>query len=412
MSAFNSVSKGHLRTQKVLSGLNVGIFISYVLLWIIALRDDLFWRADFTAFYTAGLMVRSGDAARLYEYALQAHYQQQILQGRSFLGGLLPYNYPPHLALLMAPLSIAPLYVAFGFWTLVQGALLVWLLWLLRRIAAEWTLVERRALICTTLAMPMLLQTFLLGALSLFVTVMWLQFYLALKAERREQSGLWLALVSVKPHLLPGLTLMLFVGRHWRVLLAAAVVGALILCAVGWGLGWSRWWEFVEVLGRSASAENTLGIYPETMYNLKGTLVLLFPRWTELSINRVVWGAFLVSLLFVSALWRKGIRPQSPDFELRLAITFLLGMLFAPHFNPQDGLLLLLPALLTYIYLREQSGTGGAFATMMLFAPALFLISEFTIGGALGIRIPTLAMAVLLIWLCVLLWRSTSKEPA
>ena len=130
---------------KALLGLNVSLAISYVGLWIVAAAQGLFWRADFTAFYTAGLMVRSGAAARLYDYALQTSYQQQLLQGRSFLGGLLPYNYPPHLALLMTPFSIAPLHIAFGFWTIAQVALLIWLVWTLRRLAVDWPVVERRA---------------------------------------------------------------------------------------------------------------------------------------------------------------------------------------------------------------------------------------------------------------------------
>ncbi len=402
-------AKESARLQKALSWLNVGIFISYIGLWLIAAFQGLLWRADFTAFYTAGLMVRSGAAAQLYDYVLQTSYQQQLLQGRSFLGGLLPYNYPPHLALLMAPFSFVPLPVAFGLWTLLQIVLLLWLVHSLRRIAIDWRVVERRALIFAVLALPMLLRTFLLGALSLFATVMFLRFYLALKTGHHEQGGLWLALVSVKPQLLPVPALMLLVGRHWRVLLAAAAVGLLIVSVVGLGVGWLRWGEFAAVLSRSASAGNTLGIYPETMYNLKGSLVSLFPGWPESTINRIAWGAFLVSLLCVAGLWRRGLHPQSPEFELRLAITFLLGMLFAPHFNPQDGLLLVLPALWVYIYLRQQVRARDVFGILMLLAPAVFLISEFTIGGAMGVRMPTLAMALLLIWSCVSLWQTKAR---
>lgn len=409
MSTHSAFFKESARLQRVLSWLNVGIFVSYIGLWSITALRGLFWRADFTAFYTAGLMVRSGDAARLYDYALQTSYQQQVLQGRSFLGGLLPYNYPPHLALLMAPFSFVPLPVAFGLWTLLQVVLLLWLVRLLYRIAIEWPVVERRALICVTLALPMLLRSFFLGTLSLFVTVMFLRFYVALKTTHHEQGGLWLALVSVKPQLLPVPALMLLVGRHWRVLLAAAAVGLLIVSVVGFGVGWLRWGEFVAVLSRSASAGNTLGIYPEAMYNLKGTLVLLFPGWPESTINRISWSAFLVSLLFVVGLWRRGFHPQSSDFELRLAITFLLGMLFAPHFNPQDGLLWLLPALWAHVYLRQQSRPRDVFGILMLLVPVIFLISEFSIGGTLGIRVPTLAMVMLLIWLCVQLCQAEAR---
>ena len=84
--------------------MNVAIALSYVGLILVAARQDLLWRADFTAYYTGAAMIRDGIGRRLYDLDLQTAYQQRILGQRSFLGGLLPYNSPPHLALLLVPL--------------------------------------------------------------------------------------------------------------------------------------------------------------------------------------------------------------------------------------------------------------------------------------------------------------------
>src|SRR5207237_8158585 len=82
-----------------------------------------------------------------------------------------------------------------------------------------------------------------------------------------------------------------------------------------------------------------------------------------------------------------------------LAFTILLGLLFSPHLNPQDGFLLIAPLMLFYIYLRERQLPCRAYACFVLSCPALFLLAEFTIDGRLGIRVPVVVMVMLMPWM-------------
>src|SRR4051812_18240679 len=97
--------------------LNLGLGGSYVGLWLREARADLFWRADFTAYYTAASMVRAGHGAAIYDERAAAAAQEAVLGGRRFEEGLLPFLTPPQVALALVPLTFLPLRQAFWLWS-------------------------------------------------------------------------------------------------------------------------------------------------------------------------------------------------------------------------------------------------------------------------------------------------------
>jgi len=114
-----------LRLSRWLIAFHLGIALGYLVLIIKAALEDLLWRADFTAFYTGGAIVRQGQGPQLYDLDLQTRVQQAILgPGRMFYDGVLPFNNPPHFALVMVPFSMLPLGLAFWCWTALQVGIL------------------------------------------------------------------------------------------------------------------------------------------------------------------------------------------------------------------------------------------------------------------------------------------------
>jgi len=109
--------------------------------------------------------------------------------------------------------------------------------------------------------------------------------------------------------------------------------------------------------------------------------------------------ALIASAVLTLLLWRGPWQPDDPSFELRMALTILLGLLFSLHLNPQDGLILIAPAMLFYDYLRQRDLSRRAYAAFALSCPLVFLVSEFTVRGSLGIRVPVVAMIVLAVWM-------------
>ena len=86
MTKFTPISRDYLNRLAIFAifTLNLGLGLSYVVTWFSTGKQDLFWRADFTAFYTGGYIVEDGNGSELYNQILQTQIQQKILGDRSF----------------------------------------------------------------------------------------------------------------------------------------------------------------------------------------------------------------------------------------------------------------------------------------------------------------------------------------
>lgn len=379
--------------------LNIGLGIGYILLWGFSAYQGLFIRADFTNFYTAGAIVRDGLGKNLYDQALQTRYQLQIMNGLSFQDGVLMYNYPPHVVFPFAVLALFPITQAFWIWTFVQVCLLIWLLKLLRDLSSTWQTEERRLMLSGVLAIPFLLINFIQGALSLFMLVCLVQFYLALKNRQDVRSGIWLALSFVKPQNVLLIVILLIGARRWKTLIGSIITGLVFFGITTGFFGWRIWLDFVTCLIKFSGYFDRFGVAPEKMYNFKGYLTLLFGSENAGIINIASWIALMIVGAIVLYLWLGRWNPENAGFELRLAFTLLAGLLFSLHLYGHDGLLLVLPALLFYIYLRERGLSRTGFSILCLLSPYIVLISEYIIGDRLGIRGPTVMMVILIVWM-------------
>jgi hypothetical protein len=270
---------------------------------------------------------------------------------------------------------------------------------LLQRMARSWEPHERWFLLSAVVAFPPLMLTVMIGAFSLLLSVCLLQFYLTLKSAREGQSGLWMVLGTVKPQavLLPGV--LLLGARRWRVLRNALLIGGGVAVLSAVLLGWHSWLGYIRILRTHTGLFDAFGVVPTDMYNLKGTLALILGNGQATLINQISYVALTTTFVPTLLLWRGPWQPDDANFELRMALTMLLGLLFSLHLNPQDGLMLVVPAALFYAYLRQRDLPRRAYAVFALSCPSVFLISRFTVGGSLGIRVPVLAMIVLNVWM-------------
>jgi Glycosyltransferase family 87 len=385
--------------------LNSALALFYVVLWIGLARQGAFWKADFTAYYTAGSIVRDGQSARLYDLGVQQRYQQQILAGRTFADGVLLFVNPPHAAILFTPLAALPLSTAFFVWTGAQVLLLAWLVRRLLRLSAEWTSRERWLLVATVLAFPPLLFTFQLGALSLFMLVCVFETYVSLKRADEVSAGLWLALATLKPQAMLLPILILPAARRWIAAASFALAFAAAVIVSSGLLGWRVWLDFRRLIGVVSQLFDANGIVPAEMYNLKGTLTLLLGNEQRSLINGLSAGALTVAAGAVLVVWLRAARPDDSRFELRVSLTVLLGTLFSLHLYPHDALLLVAPAVLCYSYLRERSPSWRAYVALLATCPLWFALSESFVGEALRIRIPVIAMVAMTTWTARTLYR-------
>jgi len=359
--------------------------------------------ADYTAFYTGWTIVLEGRGADLYDPAVQAEVQRQVLGGRSFEAGLNPFNNPPHLVLPFVPLALLPLTASYVTWAVVQIGLLLWLLRrLLTTVAAEWSREERSLLVAASVALPSLALTLWQGAFSLLVTVAVFELYLALVAGRDRASGVWAVIGSLKPQAVAGFGVMLIAARRWQAVAGALVVGGGLVLAATLVLGIGIWTSYLGFLREYVASFDTFSVRPSVMWNVRGTLAIWFGPEIDAQeaalINGIALAVQVLGLVAIAALWIRRWEPATDAFRLRFAATILIGILTSAHLNPHDGLLLIPAAVLAYGALRTTR-SGPALGVGLAAAPFLILVlNPLSVNepGGPPVRVPVALCVILL----------------
>jgi hypothetical protein len=363
---------------RLLIALNIGIALAYVGFWLIALHQKLTWRADFTAFYTAAVMVKDGIRGdQLYDFALQTRYQQEILGGRYLADGLMAFYYPPYVALLLAPLAFISRRSAYILWSVGQVVLVgVFLrrLWVFTK-NEGWSMKARIGVLSIVAALPSLMFTLLLGSFSLLILMFLFELTVAVREESKVAAGLWMGLGSLKPQamLFPGV--MLLAAGRWQSLLVAASVTGLVSLVSAILLGPGAWYGFAGAVIKAFRASDSLGVSPTAMINLKGVIASSVPNIRSGLLNTISLGALILSTFIVAGFWWWE-RKHPRNFELALAVTLLCGLAFGPHVNPQDGLIAIVPGLWLYQASRERRSSH---AWILLCVPGLMLAFDYDV---------------------------------
>jgi Glycosyltransferase family 87 len=355
---------------------NAGLAAAAACLWIgMAIRGD-FWRSDFSAFYTGWSITLDGHGERLYDFELQQQYQAQLLPERAESGALLPYVYPPQFV-VFAPLALLPLPAAFYLWTAIQAALLGLILRWLWQDAHSWGPAAPVLAATTLLAFQPLFLTFQLGQQALISLVAIYGLVRALRDEQPLQSGAWLALACLKPQLALLPALYLIGSRQWRVLLTASalcIAWAAVATAV---LGFHCWSNFLALTAFHARQFDSYGVFPLRGHNLKMlATAVLSPERLSL-VNALTGVGLLGSAVAALLLGFVSRNAREPIRNLCLALTLFLAVLAAPHLNPHDDLLLLVPALLFYSARLRAGKPASLLAALLIACPLLFLFDSF-----------------------------------
>ena len=396
----------------------VSVFAIYLGMWIGLIRSGGSDASDFTPFYTGWTIVAEGRGLSLYDPAVQAEVQRDLLGGRTFEAGLAPFTNPPHLVLPFLPLTLAPLATSYLIWGLLQVGLLAWLLYrLVTRVAAGWRSDERLLLVAAALAMPSLLLTLLQGSFSLVLAVAMTELYIAARDGRDRRAGAWLFVASLKPQAIVTLGVAALVARRRGLVLTALGLGLGSAAVATVLLGPGIWVSYLQFLGQYVGTFDQLSVRPTVMWNLRGTVALLLggsPSPADAAlVNGIALAGQLAAMAGTAWLWRRPAwwNPADPGFDLRFSATIVLGLLSSPHTNPHDGLLLVPAAAIAYRALRD--GPHGRFAgAALILAPFLVLVTNSLDANEVGgppIRVPVALMVALLVVAAALLW---NRRPA
>lgn len=403
--------------------LHLTLFALWVVVLIQVLASQRLWEGDFPMYYTGFRIIADGRSQDLYDPDVQRDYQQAILtesqqasgdtRKRAYADGWLPYNYPPHTALLGFWVAAFELDTAMWIWTAVQLLLLGLLAFWVWKLTAAWERPERLFALSALLAYLPWLRSVQYGQLTLVVVIVLVAVYRLLAARRDATGGgIWL-LGTIKPQLvlMPGLGVPLL--KRWRALAVMVGVGLAWALTATLILGFDSWLGFLQMLDRVVGFTDQYGFRPDEMMNLRGLIWPLFGDAHAGLVNTLAT-VFLGLAVLASAVvwWRLGSSEQ-PRFGLAFSATMLLGVFFSPHLYVQDTLLCVLPAILLYDHLRTAAPARARWLSRLVTIGLLAFVFDIFQEKSWGLpRLPQLWVLGLTAWTLVELVRAASGGQA
>jgi hypothetical protein len=380
--------------------LAVAMAVRLVVDWV---GETELWTTDFTVFRT-GWWLALHDAHRLYDPAAQAVVEDgfiRALGGPTFVGRLLAFLHPPHMALAGCWLEwVADRWngkAAFLLWAGCNVALLARLIVLFRKHAR----LERAQTIFIAVALLAFSPVFLTlrqGQLTFLLAVAAFDFVWAVADRRAFAAAGALLILSFKPPLLPPLLAVLVARREWRVLAAAAGLGAVVVLGTGAILGDGIWLDYARHV-RSLERAFAGGL-PAGMPTLRGFLARLAPdAWRGIvdAIAICAWlGGAAAAGLVAAARRRSAVDDPRGDLSLALA----LGLFLSPHLYQHDLVLWVVPLAFVLAAARADPALWQRRLGVLLLWPAWFVVgmAERDLSRRLPID-PLLVPAVMtLVW--------------
>jgi hypothetical protein len=361
---------------------------------------------DFTIFYSAAKIIRSGQGAHLYDKATQLRVESEFASAERVSCGPLPYNHPPFEAAFFVPLSFLPYWAAYSVWNGINIGIL---LALRSRLKAQSPLLAQTSaavwLLCCVAFYPVFVALLQGQDALLFVLLLTLGF-LSLQEGSDWAAGCWLGLALFRFHLLPPILLGLLFQKRARALAGFLITAAALL---GVSVGLVGLHSTLSYPAAVRTIENVMlqqgTVVMQNMTNLRG---LMHPVLSRAMPATVLDGLAIIASLglagYAAAAWKK--RPDVM-FNLGFAACLLAGVLAAYHTLMHDLSVLLLTCLLVadYVTVRSLPRRRGLALTL----PALVL--SFTpLQAFLKLRSwqGSVIPPILLFWL----WRIYREMPA
>lgn len=297
--------------------------------WIVDKHGTAFL-TDFVCFWAGGRIALSGNPVAVYDPAVFGTIQAPLV-GFAHFPGLHPYYpwvYPPTLLLAVAPLGLMPYVPAFLSWVLATLCLFA---------TAVHKILPRGSAVAIALASPPAFFNVYIGQTG-FLTAAFMGLSLAFMDRRPVLGGIFLGLLTYKPHFGLLFPLVLLVAARWRILVSAAATTLILAGITTLVLGADTW----EAFGRTLIIHfgNNL-VQHEMPWGMLQTVFGLM-RWMGAS-SILAWSIHitiaLATVLLVCRLW---LRPVS--YPLKAAALSLGSLIVTPYMFSYDLLALCIPA--------------------------------------------------------------------
>ena len=388
------------------------VLAHYVQVWAVV-PASLAPTSDFAGTYVAATLIRSGDAAQIYDSA--AERRTLVASGAPAAHDNIPFENPPAAAVVAVPFSLLGAGAAWRAWSLVQLLLMALALLLVTR-AAPWPTslprLPRVAIVLVSLAG--------FGTGLLFVEGQWdgvsvlglAGAYALWRRDRSAAAGFALGFTAAiaKPQLVIGIAAYMVGRRDWRAV-GGAVLGAAVTVVIGLiGAGPRALASFIIAIATpsnspTAQMQGTSGLFGSLLGHAPGVFLLA-----------VAAGIAAAAV----AGWLGTVAHRRPDlFEPTLCGAVALSLFASPHLLGHD-LTLLAPVFVAAVAwlagrpsgrLWPGPATLGVLALWVMLAVASFGdLSQNSVGFP-GRATPWVLLLTAAAW-CAIVARAARPELA
>jgi len=358
---------------------------------------------DFTVFYTAGRILRSGLGPHLYESATQQTVQGEFAANTEIRRGPLPYIHPPFEALVFLPLTFLPYRDAFVLWNVLNLGVLLGVAFLLRGICASPAHLPVWKLLLLELAFFPVLANFHQGQDAILLLLLVVLGFRALNRNADLLAGCWIGLGLFKYHLILPLALILAIWRGRKFLFgfgAMALVLALISVAL---TGWRGALVYPAFAWQIVSNPAFGGIPARQLPNLAGLLA----GWqSKGAVPGIVQAMVLVlsAGLLIAMAALKELASDRRLFKVCFSCVVISALLTGYSTNSYDLSLLLVPLAVV----AEHTLRQGRIMAKLVIPVIPLLISPLWFFLWLGWARISL-MAIFLVWWLYALYRELKR---
>ena len=329
---------------------------------------------DFCVPYTGGLIMRQGNATRLYDLPEQRRIQQRLLNRPS----LLIDPFPPFHAPLFSPLTRLGYRNAYIVWAAIN--IFLWVVfYCLIRSGPGSRMNPFRYLALSSLFAPLWIAI-VQGQFSMLVLVAFALAFLYLKQGRDILAGFALGLGLVKFQAVLPFAAILLLRKKWRFISglagAAALLGVVSVIAVGWQCVVS-YANLMSDFMKHAS-DPVYAVKPWNMPTVRGFVTGLLDGRIPNAWISVLWTGVSGSLILITACsWELDERRERASFDLMFAAALVVAALTAPHLLAHDLTPIAFAAILVLASpewaFKSRECLVIAFAIGLLYASPLYL---------------------------------------
>lgn len=357
--------KPRIIAQAILFGLLLGVayvvvrtFVSnYIGSQGLKLANEQIFGGDFICFYVAGQLVNT-NLPELYNFKLQHDIQQNIVSVNDVSVGLLPFAYPPLMALIFAQLAHLSLQRAFYIWT-GTGILVTYVTIL--GIAREHCLQKKLVgILCVAILafLPFSFEVLAGGQTSWIAIAIFGSVYLLMKRRNDFLAGLMLGLGYYKPPLFVFFALSSLLQKRWKLMCGALTSGVALLIGSILFIGLDGLTRYLSTVSSYTYGRELLPGYSLPPAMGAGLYSFAITALSEdILTARAVWACTLITALFAFQQLKLRLDDRTAFFDLVVAAEICCSILFSVQMVIYDMSVLLVPMVVFICYSSRNTLT-------------------------------------------------------